>query len=204
MGRVRASLQRLSHNAGPITVVGMFLLLAVVVYQQFRSNQQGTTIANQQKIIVGLQQAQAASSTQGRALLRGVQQTNDLILGFTSPTSTATMEQQAKVAGYLASLASANQQAINDQTRRIGEMFTQCRVLPCATSTIAKILGEPVPTPTFAGMAAVTTPGTVPRVSLLPASPAPVPKPVNSARSTGGVTVCPGIQLPPILNCPQG
>lgn len=168
-GKVRASLHRLAENAGPIAVLGMFLLLAVVVYQQ-------TTI-------VGLQKSQAESSKNGRATLTQIAEIAAQIKSFTDPNSAITRQQKAQTAGYLTSLAAANQASINDQTRKIGEMFTACRTLPCAATTIERILAEPVPVPTFAGAAVTPAPAAAPATvpSIAPtvkiATPAPTPTP---------------------------
>lgn len=193
-GRARASLQRLAHNAGPIAVLGVFLLLAVVVYAVLRINAQQKTLTDQGKTIVALQQAQADSSKTGRGILNQVASIGQVIAEQTSPTATAT--QGAKIAGYLGSLAAANQAALNDQTAKIAQMFEQCRALPCATSTISRILAQPVPVPTFAGMAAVTP--AAPTSPILPTARA---TPTPRANPTPTLTPFLQVQCPVI--CPH-
>lgn len=193
-GRVRASLQRLTHNAGPIAVLGVFLLLAVVVYAVLRINAQ-------QKTIVGLQRAQTESSKTGRGILDQVQHLVEQGNSFTDPNSAITKAQQAKVAGYLTSLASANQAALNDQTRRVGEMFEACHTLPCAVSTINRILAEPVPVPTFAGMTAVTPSPTIAASPAVAASSTPLSSP-SRALSTPTPSPSPTLTPALLLQCP--
>lgn len=189
-GRVRASLQRLAHNAGPIAVLGVFLLLAVVVYAVLRINAQ-------QKTIVALQQTQAESSKTGQGILKQVAAIGQVIAEQTSPTATAT--QGAKIAGYLSSLAMANQAALNDQTAKIAQMFEQCHSLPCATATVSRILAEPVPVPTFAGMAVTLAPirtpaGAAPNLpTARPAGTPPTPAP----------TLTPFLQVQCPIICPH-
>jgi hypothetical protein len=135
-----------------------------------------------------LQKDQAEAQATGRTTQLQVQKLVEQGLSFTSPTSTVTMEQQAKIAGYLASLAAANQAGINDQTRRIGEMLTQCRSLPCSPTIVSRIIGEPVPVPTFAGLMA--TPSAVVASAPAPsASPTIIPTSCPTATATLSITV---------------
>lgn len=165
MGRVRASFRRLSHNVGPITVVGGFILLAALIFLVLR--------------VVALQQAQAESSKNGRALLKQVvdltkqvRSQNDTIKSFTDPNSQASKDQQTKTANILAELDAAQRAGRADQLMKVAQMLEQCPSLPCSPAIINRILAQPVPVPTFAGMAAVTP------------APVSVPTPIPSSTPT--------------------
>lgn len=190
--RVRASLERLAHNAGPIAVLGVFLLLAVVVYAVLR-------IDAQSKTIVSLQQAQLESAKTGRATQLQVAGLISQIASFTDPNSPITKAQQAKVASYLSSLAAAVQQSNDDQTRKIAQMFEACRSLPCATSAIDRILAEPVPVPTFAGAAVTPTPARAPAPASLIL---PTPRATSTPRPTPAPTLTPFLVVQCPIVCP--
>lgn len=192
MNRVRVSLHRLTENAGPIAVLGVFLLLGAVMFLLVRGYEQ-------QKTIVALQRAQTESSKTEKGILTQVQHLVEQGNSFTDPNSPISKEQQKKTAGYLAQLDEAQRQGRADQLAKIAQMFEECRSLPCAMSTITRILAQPVPVPTFAGMAAVT-----------PTPPAPVPTPLllptakaTSAPSTGPTpTLTPAVVIQCLPICP--
>lgn len=185
MGRVRASLQRMSHNVGPITVFGGFILLAALVFLVLR--------------VVALQQAQAESSKNGRALLKQVvdltkqvRSQNDTIQSFTDPNSQTSKDQQARIANILAELDAAQRAGRADQLKKIAQMFEQCRSLPCDPGIVNRILAQPVPVPTFAGMVAVAP------------APVPTPAPSSTPTATHPATASPTPSRSPFLQvqCP--
>lgn len=167
MSRIRASLERALHNAGPIAVFGMFLLLAVVVFLLLRVS----ALSGQ---IVSLQKSQAESATTGRGILKQVLALNQRIVDQTDPNSQASKDQQARIGVILAQLDEAQRVGRADQLKKIAQMFQQCPRLPCDPAVVNRILAQPVPIPTFG-------PATAP-------APAPTPAPGKPA-STAGASV---------------
>lgn len=189
MNRIRASFDRLAHNAGPIAVFGGFLLLVVLVFGVFK--------------IVALAQAQSENSKNGRAIVRQVQEQTQTIKDQTDPNSQVSKDRATALNGILSQLFSSFIVGQNDGLRRVGEMLEQCRALPCSPTIINRILAEPVPMVTFTAGTPMTA--TTPRP---PASPASVPRATIPASSTPAPSaplpspsptpLCPATQVAPL------
>lgn len=187
MNRIRASFDRLAHNAGPIAVFGGFLLLVVLVFGVFK--------------IVALAQAQSENSKNGRAIVRQVQEQTQTIKDQTDPNSQVSKDRATALNGILSQLFGSFIVGQNDGLRRVGEMLERCPSLPCSPAIINKILAEPAPMVTFTAGAPMTpaakpaaSPASAgPRPTSSPPSspPAPVPSPTTSQ-------LCPATQVAPL------
>lgn len=190
MNRIRASFERMAHNAGPIAVIGGFLLLVVLVFGVFK--------------IVALAQAQSENSKNGRAIVKQVQEQTQTIKDQTDPNSKVSKQRADALNGILSQLFDSFIVGQNDGLRRFGEMLEQCRALPCSPMIINRILAEPAPMVTFTAgvpMTSTTTkpsasPVSVPRV-VTPMSPTPAPSmPISVPSPT--TSFCPATQVAPL------
>lgn len=183
MSRIRASLQRAAHNAGPIAVSGMFLLLAVVMFLLLRVS----ALSGQ---IVSLQRTQAENSANGRTLLAKVLSLSEQIAAFSDPNSQAAKDQREKTAQALQQFDQAQRLGRADQLKKIAQMFTQCSRLPCDPAVVNRILAQPVPVPTFGAIG--PTPSTPMR------SVGASPPPAARLSPSPSPTSCPGLQVAPL------
>lgn len=109
---------------------------------------QSDQLQSQAGALVKLQEAQAANSAQGRALIQKVVDLTSLILGFTDPNSAAARVRNATAVNAIKSVLAGQQIQNADQLRKLGEIAVvlappgdEARV----RAAVAKILAEPAP-----------------------------------------------------------
>jgi hypothetical protein len=172
--RLEAIDSAMSHGFSKLTVGLIVAVVTSLLLNMFgafyfvRAFSRLDTAATTTSKIQAVQQAQAESSANGRAILLQQAALTKIIAAQTSPTATA--QQQAQVAGYLKSLTDAQKTLNADQLRKLGELAI---VLGAPAAAVNRILAESVPVITF-GPAPASAPSSSP-------APLSTPMPTRSA-----------------------
>lgn len=157
---------------------GVLILLSIIAFYTVRSQQ--ATARN----TGGIAQARAAADhavTAANNALDQSKQNQALLKGQVADKDKIIGEKDAELA--------AKDQALGTQTTIIGQIYNAAIKLQ---EQVQALKGQPVLIP-------VTIPGPAkPGAAGAAITPLPSPSPSTS----GGVTICPGVQLPPVLNCP--